>query len=130
MPLLLTGCSLSLPVFGSGHDEPATTGSIAAPVDVQRPLPPTLAYSDAAKIGQAAVAAMWQAQGGDMEWINAATGSSGILEQAADADPEPADACRPFSTTVTSFAGVHRYAGDVCQTAGGRPIMRIGEESS
>jgi hypothetical protein len=121
---------MSLPVFGSKDDAPTTTGSITIPVEVQKPLPPTLAYSDAAKIGQAAAATFWLAEGfGETEWINATTGSSGILERAEGAASEDGT-CRPFSTIVTSIGGVHRYAGDICPSKSGRPVLRIGEDNA
>ena len=42
------------------------------PVQVQQPLPPTLAYSDATKIGEAAIGGLAQAEGGrPEEWVNA-----------------------------------------------------------
>jgi hypothetical protein len=111
-------------MFGS-PDAPATTGSIAAPVEVQGPLPPTLAYSDASKIGQAAAATLWQAEGGTAgEWVNAATGSSGTVEQSRD-NARPSDDCRPFSTIVTSIGGVHSYSGDICRSAAGGSVLRI-----
>ena len=120
-PLFLAGCSLSVPMPGS-NGEPATTGSIRASVDVQRPLPQSLAYSDAAKIGEAAAAALWQAEapaGG--EWVNAATGSSGTVEQGGVKD----GACRPFNTIVTSIGGVHRYSGKICLERNGRSMVQI-----
>ena len=54
---LLTGCTMSVPGFGS-DDSPVVTGSIAPPVEIREPLPQTLAYSDATRIGQAADAAL------------------------------------------------------------------------
>ena len=115
-------------VFGDQAAAPMTTGSIpAAPVQVQGPLPPSLAYSDATKIGQAATAALLQANGNQGEWINNSTGSSGTIEptvQMADAG-----SCQPFSTTVTSIGGVHQYSGAVCQQTSGRPIVQIDERS-
>ena len=115
-------------MFGSGA--PETTGSIAAPVDVQQPLPPTLAYSDAARIGQAAAAAFWQADDGSGgEWVNRATGSSGTVEGGAAATTDSSGECRPFSSIVTSIGGVHHYSGDVCRPLGGRPVVRIDERS-
>jgi hypothetical protein len=121
--LLTAGCSL----WGSSS-APVTTGSIAEPVAVQRPLPSTLAYSDAAKIGQAASAVLWQAEGGaaPAEWANARTGSSGTLTAAGDDAP---DNCAPFSTTVTSLGGVHQYSGTVCRDNGTRTVLQITEES-
>ena len=122
---MLAGCSISMPMLGS-EDEPATTGSIAAPVDVQQPLPKTLAYSDATKIGQAAAATLWQAGGSaEADWVNAATGSSGTLANATGSSDE----CRPFSTIVTSFAGVHSYSGNICRAGDGRSVVRIDERS-
>jgi hypothetical protein len=124
--LLLAGCSMSVPILGS-NDGPTTTGSITAPVEVQKPLPRTLAYSDAAKIGQAAAATLWQAEGGDgVDWVNAATGSSGTLAPRKPAE-EPAGKqhCSDFDTLVTSIGGVHRYSGRVCRADGGRSILEI-----
>lgn len=122
---------MSIPMLGSKDDAPVTTGSIAIPVDVQKPLPPTLAYSDATKIGQAAAAVFWQAEGGgDSEWINATTGSAGILQQNKSSAIADATACQPFSTIVTSIGGVHRYAGDICPSKSGRPVLRIDEDSA
>lgn len=107
-----------------GDAAPATTGSIAAPVEVQKPVPKTLAYSDAAKIGQAAAAALWQASGEEAEWVNAATGSSGTVERRAGADDD-ADPCRSFRTLVTSIGGVHAYQGRVCRAEGGASRVQI-----
>jgi hypothetical protein len=123
--LLLGGCSLSVPGWGEDSG-PATTGSIAAPVEVQKPLPKTLAYSDAAKIGQAAAATLWQAEGtGGAEWVNSATGSSGTVEASSAAAQEP---CGDFNTVVTSIGGVHQYSGRVCRTHGGRSVVEIAPE--
>jgi hypothetical protein len=109
-----------------GDATPATTGSIGQPVTVQQPLPPTLAYSDATRIGQAASAVLAQAEGGAGEdWINASTGSSGTLE-GLQATPDK-DNCRQFSTIVTSIGGVHRYSGAICQAADGPAIVQLGE---
>jgi hypothetical protein len=125
--LMLSGCSMSL--FG-GDDAPVTTGSIAPPVQVQQPLPQTLAYSDASKIGQAAVNALWQADKGQAmqpgaDWINAATGSSGTVETGAESSgaAEPSTVCRLFNTIVTSIGGVHRYSGKVCRSATGSVVQ-------
>ncbi len=112
-----------------GDDAPATTGSIAVgrPVQVEQPLPQSLAYSDATKIGQAAAAALWQADAGrGAEWVNSATGSSGTVEDGGAAPgSEQAEACRAFSTEVTSIGGVHRYAGEVCRVDNGRSVVKI-----
>jgi 17 kDa outer membrane surface antigen len=116
-------------MFG-GKGEPVVTGSVAAPVDLQQPLPPTLAYSDANKIGQAAAAALWQADtAASQEWVNNATGSSGTVEE-NDLGPPQEGECRGFSTIVTSISGVHSYSGDVCRSGGGRPVVRIDERSA
>jgi hypothetical protein len=124
---MLAGCSFS--ALG-GSDEPATTGSIAGPVEVQGPLPPTLAYSDASKIGQAAAATLWQAEGGASgDWINAATGSSGTVEEDS-ADTTAAGECRPFSTIVTSIGGVHSYSGDICRSGVGSVLRFEGEQAA
>lgn len=122
-PLAAAGCS-----FGAlgGGDGPVTTGSLTAPVVVQRPLPETLAYSDAAKIGQAASAALWQVEGGAAgDWVNARTGSSGTLT----AEPGSADEkdCRPFSTIVTSLGGVHQYSGTLCREDDAQAVLTIEE---
>ncbi len=121
-PLLMAGCSL-----WGGASAPVTTGSVVQPVAVEQPLPSTLAYSDAAKIGQAASAVLWQAEGGEApaEWANARTGSSGTLAAAKDDAP---DNCAPFSTTVTSVGGVHRYSGTVCRDNGTRTVLKIAED--
>ena len=112
-----------MPVLGSS-DVPATTGSIATPVEVQKPVPATLAYSDASKIGQAAAAALWQADpAGGTDWINAATGSSGTVETSA-ASTGTADGCRSFKTLVTSIGGVHSYSGTVCRAGGGPSVVQ------
>ncbi len=115
-------------LFGNG-DVPETTGSITLPVAVAQPLPPTLAYSDAAKIGEAAnVALLMQAENvPPQDWINATTGSSGTLEAAADTKSD--DNCRPFSTTVTSLGGVHQYSGAVCRKVNGGTVVQIDERS-
>jgi hypothetical protein len=125
--ILAAGCTMS--VAGS-EDPPASTGSLASVVRVREPLPLTLAYSDAAKIGEAASAALWQAAspGAPAEWINAATGSSGTLEgQPATAGAPPEGDCRTFQTIVTSVGGVHQYSGLVCREGGGRSVVQIGE---
>jgi surface antigen len=121
---LLAGCSM----MGS-PEAPATTGSVSAPVDVQQPLPSTLAYSDAARIGQAASAALWQATGAPQdEWVNARTGSSGTLILQVEQALARAD-CRPFSTTVTSLGGVHRYSGTLCRGNDARAVLKIAEDT-
>ena len=121
---LLPGCSLSVPMFGD-DPSPAITGSVAPPVQVQQPLPQTLAYSDATKIGQAAVAALSQVdRGGSGEWVNAATGSSGTVERAP---VRSADDCSLFDTIVTSIGGVHRYSGEVCKAGNGRSVVKIAD---
>ena len=105
---------MSVPLLGS-NDAPATTGSIAAPVEVQKPLPQTLAYSDATKIGQAAAATLWQAEGGEgADWVNSATGSSGTVEASGTrrTKPRASSPAGAFSTIVTSIGGVHHYSGD------------------
>lgn len=113
-----------------GDEIPATTGSIAPPVAVQQPLPPTLAYSDATRIGQAATAVLGQAEGGSTEeWVNASTGSSGTLQtETLDASAD-SDRCRQFSTIVTSVGGVHRYSGAICRQGDGPAIVQIDERS-
>jgi hypothetical protein len=115
---------MSIPMLGS-HDGPAMTGSIGRAVEVEQPLPPSLAYSDAMKIGQAADAAFSSAGSGGAqapgEWVNAATGSSGSVERSGFSAGE----CRGFSTVVTSIGGVHRYVGELCRPGPGRPIVRI-----
>lgn len=106
---------------------PETTASIGVPVSVQQPPPPTLAYSDATRIGEAATAALAQATGASTkEWINASTGSSGTLETAT-ADASAAANCRQFSTIVTSIGGVHQYSGAICQQHDGPAIVQLGE---
>ena len=125
--LLLGGCSLAVPGWGE-EDAPATTGSIAAPVEVQKPVPKTLAYSDAAKIGQAAAAALWQVEATEgAEWVNSATGSSGTVEASPIAGKEP---CGDFNTVVTSIGGVHQYSGRVCRADNGRSVVEIAPEAS
>lgn len=127
-PLLLialAGCgsvSLTVGALGEG-EEPAATGSLAQAVEVRQPLPPTLAYSDAALIGRAAMAAVDAAASAERDWVNAETGSSGTLALVAAA-PTPADAaCRQFGTTVTSLGGVHQYSGTICRRPDGRPVV-------
>jgi hypothetical protein len=112
-------------------------------VEVLQPLPQSLAYSDAAKIGQAAQAALWQSgdaastarsQEGTIpvgEWLNAATGSSGTLN-AAGAEMDVAngamasgEGCRAFSTIVTSIGGVHSYSGKICRGEAGGSVLTI-----
>jgi len=111
-----------------GDSTPATTGSIAQLVSVQQPLPSTLAYSDATKIGEAATAVLAQAEGGSsQEWINATTGSSGTLQ--GEESAAKSKNCRQFSTIVTSVGGVHRYSGAICQQSGGPAIVQIDERS-
>lgn len=114
-----------MPVLGS-RDEPVTTGSIAPPVEVHRPLPATLAYSDAARIGQAAAAALSQAASGETtEWVNSATGSSGTVEDGGADTQAKSENCRNFSTIVTSIGGVHQYGGRVCRGDDGRSVVDI-----
>ncbi len=125
IPVLLAGCSMSI----IGDNAPSTTGSIAPPVQVEGPLPSSLAFSDANKIGEAANATLMMASSSATgDWENAATGSSGTVET-VDLPNPPSVGCRPFSTTVTSIGGVHEYAGAICDTAGGRPRVRIDERS-
>jgi hypothetical protein len=113
-------------IFG-GHDAPTTTGSIAPPLQVQRPLPETLAYSDATKIGEAASAVLAQAEGTvPPEWTNASTGSSGTIERVGETGSEE---CRPFNTIVTSVSGVHSYSGKLCQNDNGRAVLQLDEAS-
>lgn len=121
-PLLLAGCSMSGP-----EDAPITTSSLGAPVEVQQPLPQTLAYSDATKIGQAAASALWQVDNGQGgEWVNTATGSSGTVEgSGAVEDKKLSGACRLFNTIVTSFSGVHQYSGKICRGDNGRSVVQI-----
>jgi surface antigen len=124
-PLLLAGCSMSVLEADS---TPATTGSIAQQVTVQQPLPPTLAFSDATRIGQAASAVLAQAEGGaSEEWVNASTGSSGTLE-GLQAAADKAN-CRQFSTIVTSIGGVHRYSGAICQAGEGPAVVQIDDRN-
>jgi hypothetical protein len=124
---LLAGCSL----FGSNlapDGSPATTGSISPAVEVLRPLPPSLAFSDAATIGEAAKAALWQADGATGgEWLNRVTGSSGTVHESAASVGEDPKHCRPFSTIVTSIGGVHHYSGNVCRADNGRSVVSIGD---
>lgn len=116
-------------VFG-GDNTPQTTGSIAPPLQVQQPLPQTLAYSDATKIGEAATAVLAQAEGGTSEeWINVSTGSSGTIV-AASGDAAGPGNCRPFSTIVTSIGGVHQYSGEICQGGDGRSVVQIDERDA
>ena len=124
--MLLPGCSMSVPMLG--NDEPATTGSIGAPVEIQKPLPQTLAYSDATKIGQTAVAALWQVDNGSGEWVNAATGSSGTVEKnGGGSKAETSGGCRGFATMVTSIGGVHSYSGKICRGENGRSLVEIAD---
>lgn len=126
LALALSGCSMSFPMLGAQEDAPLTTGSIAVPVQVQQPLPGSLAYSDAAKIGQAAAAALWQADSDQAsEWVNATTGSSGTIERGLAAETAIGNPCRSFSTIVTSIGGVHSYAGSVCQSGTGRSTVQL-----
>ncbi len=120
--LWLPACSMSMP---GSSDGPATTGSIAPRVEVQKPVPESLAYSDANKIGQAAAAALWQANSTGADWINAATGSSGTVESGAaeTAEAEASDGCRSFRTFVTSIGGVHSYNGKVCRGGQGPSVV-------
>ena len=107
-------------------DTPVTTSSVGSPVDVQQPLPQTLAYSDATKIGQAAAAALWHVDNGQGgEWVNNATGSSGTVEGSTEGEGKLSGACRLFNTIVTSFSGVHRYSGRICREDSGRSVVQI-----
>jgi hypothetical protein len=120
--ILLAGCSLNVPTLGA-FEAPATTGSIGGHLDVEEPLPTTLAFSDARTIGEAAAAALWQA--GDVEdWVNRATGSSGTLQPSLAVTDADAGGCRSFDTIVTSIGGVHHYSGRVCRGEG-RSVLRI-----
>nr|MBA3519357.1 hypothetical protein [Hyphomicrobiales bacterium] len=114
-----------VPVLGS-HDGPATTGSIVAAVEVHKPLPDTLAYSDATKIGQAAAAINGASADVQGDWVNSATGSAGTVEAGGSTNASAGEAeCRPFSTIVTSIGGVHRYSGKLCPGKSGRSIVQI-----
>jgi hypothetical protein len=105
------------------EEAPTTTGSIAAAVELREPLPATLAYSDAKKIGEAAAAAIDQADGGSgTDWVNAATGSSGSIAAGGTAS---AEGCSRFDTMVTSIGGVHQYSGSVCKAEGGGSVVQI-----
>lgn len=108
-------------------DSPTVTSSVGSPVEVQQPLPQSLAYSDATKIGQAAAAALWHVDNGrGGEWVNNATGSSGTVEGSASAGEEKlSGACRLFNTIVTSFSGVHRYSGKICRGEDGLSVVHI-----
>lgn len=108
-------------------DTPATTSSVGSPVEVQQPLPQSLAYSDATKIGQAAAAALWQVDNGQGgEWVNNATGSSGtVQESASEGEVKVSGACRLFNTIVTSFSGVHQYSGRICRSDSGLSVVHI-----
>lgn len=118
VPLLVAGCSLSMPVVA-----PATTGSVVAPVAVREPVPESLARSDAIRVGQAASVALWQSNNRAVaDWINPATGSSGTLERLGR---RAKGQCRSFATIVTSIGGVHRYAGEVCRDANGASVVKI-----
>lgn len=121
MPLLLGACSMAV-----SDDAPLTTSSVSA-IEVQQPLPQTLAYSDATKIGQAADSALLQVDNGQGgEWINSATGSSGTVEGSGSGeDAKLSGACRLFNTIVTSFSGVHQYSGKICRGDNGRPVVQI-----
>jgi hypothetical protein len=119
----LAGCSM-----GGGKDTPVATGSIAPAVQVEGPLPQTLAYSDAAMMGQAASAAeAEQAVPSGFEWVNASTGSSGTLQglPTPAADPDPSRACKVFNAMITSFSGVHSYNGRVCSRSDGQRTISI-----
>jgi hypothetical protein len=123
--LLMAGCSLSVPGLG-GADAPLTTGSIAQSVTVQKPLPQTLAYSDARKIGQAALATLSESgTAPSLDWENAATGSSGTIERESKGKTAGGNDCRPFHTIVTSIGGVHRYAGSICRKEAGPSVVAI-----
>jgi hypothetical protein len=116
---------MSVPGLGT-DDAPAVTGSIAPPIEVQQPIPQTLAYSDVTKIGLAADATLWQAGAGTGDWINSATGSSGSVASAADEEAgDSSTACRSFSTIVTSVGGVHSYNGRICRAENGRPLVQL-----
>jgi surface antigen len=111
-----------------GDATPSTTGSITQPISVQQPLPSTLAYSDATKIGEAATAVLAQAEGGSsQEWINVSTGSSGTLQR--EESIAKSENCREFSTIVTSVGGVHRYSGAICRQTSGPAIVQIDERT-
>ena len=108
-------------------DTPSTTSSVGTPVEVQQPLPQSLAYSDATKIGQAAAAALWQVDNGQGgEWVNNATGSSGTVQgSAVEGEEKLSGACRLFNTIVTSFSGVHQYSGKICRADNGLSVVHI-----
>ena len=122
--ILLAGCSVNVPTLGA-FEGPATTGSIGGRLDVEEPLPTTLAYSDARRIGEAAAAALWQAGSEVEDWVNGATGSSGTLHpRLTETETEPGS-CRGFETIVTSIGGVHHYSGRVCREDEGRSVLHI-----
>ncbi|WP_177176648.1 RT0821/Lpp0805 family surface protein [Faunimonas pinastri] len=111
--------------------DPIVTGSIATPVEVGSPLPQTLAYSDAKKIGTAGSAILFESGAAadvtaKKDWINAETGSSGTMAPEAHKTAATEPGCKPFETTVTSFGGVHHYSGTICKSAMGTgAVVRI-----
>lgn len=107
----------------AGRDEPVVTGSVQAPdVRIEAQLPESLAYSDAAAIGEAARALARVAE--PAGWANAATGSSGTITALTQAGAGGDARCRVFDATVRSFRGVHRYAATACRESSGGLVVR------
>ena len=77
-------------------------GSVGPSVTVEQPLPPALAYSDAAVIGEVAGrSAFDKVENEQIDWVNGATGSVGTWKAGPQIASEEAGNCRAFGATVT-----------------------------
>jgi hypothetical protein len=122
LPIMIAGCgSISIPLGGSSPEETAAlTGPNGEAVKVEQPLPPALAYSDAAVIGKVAgESAFDQVSEESIDWVNGATGSSGTWKGGPQITAGGNEECRAFGATVTSVRGVHRFSGVACRDQAG-----------
>ena len=125
--MTVAGCgSISIPLGGSSPQETAAlTGPNGEAVKVEQPLPPALAYSDAAVIGQVAgKSAFDEVSDEPVDWVNGATGSSGTWKAGPQIASQDDEKCRAFDATVTSVRGVHRFSGVACRDKTGNLSVR------
>lgn len=127
LAMTVSGCgSISIPLGNSTPEQSAAvTGPNGEGVKVEQPLPPALAYSDAAVIGQVAgQTAFDQVSDEPVNWVNGATGSSGTWKAGPQITGETDEECRTFGATVTSVRGVHQFSGVTCRDKAGNLIVR------
>lgn len=127
LTMTVTGCgSISIPLGGSTPEETAAlTGPNGEGVKVEQPLPPALAYSDAAVIGQVAgKSAFDEVSEESVDWVNGATGSSGTWKAGRQIAGDDDEECRSFDATITSVRGVHRFSGVTCRDKAGNLTVR------